>query len=176
MSGWTAATYLAAASAAVGVVSAISQGQQASAAAKYNSKVAENNAIASRQQAEANAAAQQRKARITQGSMRAGYGASGVGLEGSPMDVLEQSAAMAELDRQNILYGGQIRAQGYESTAGLEMMRSDNAVTGSYFNAGSALLTGATKGGMFEDTSSSGSGGTFYGLSGTGGTGLRRTG
>jgi hypothetical protein len=29
---------------------------------------------------------------------------------------------------------------------------------------------------MFEDTSPSGSGGTFYGLSGTGGTGLRRTG
>jgi hypothetical protein len=150
MSGWTAATYLAAASAAVGVVSAISQGQQAKGAAEYNAAVANNNAIAARQQADANAAAQQRKARLTLGSMRAGYGAAGVGLEGSPMDVLEQSASMAELDRQNILYGGALKAQGYESTAGLELMRGDAAVTGSYFNAGSALLTGAAKAGAFS--------------------------
>jgi hypothetical protein len=128
---------------------ALSGGQQANSAAKYNAAVANNNAIADRQQAAANAADQQRKARIQIGSMRAGYGASGVGLEGSPMDVLEQSAAMAELDRQNILYGGEVRARGYESTAGLELMQGKNAVKGSIFSAGSSLLTGMGKSGIF---------------------------
>jgi hypothetical protein len=143
-------TGLSAIGTAFSVVGALSQGQQSNSAAEYNAQVANNNAIASRQQAEANAAAQQRKARLTQGAMRAGYGAAGVGLEGSPMDVLEQSASMAELDRQNILYGGTLKAQGYGATAGLELMRGDAAVTGSYFNAGSALLTGAAKAGAFN--------------------------
>lgn len=137
--------YIAAAGAALSAVSAINQGQQAKDAAKYNAQLANNNAIAAQQQAAANAAAQSRKSRIQIGAMRAGYGAAGVGMEGSPMDVLEQSASMAELDRQNVLYGGAIRSQGYQSTAGLEMMRGDAAQTGSYFSAGSALLTGLGK-------------------------------
>lgn len=128
---------------------ALYQGQQARAAGDYNAAVARNNAIASRQQAEANAAAQQRKARMQMGAMAAAYGASGVTLEGSPMDVLEQSAAMAELDRQNILYSGELKAGGYEATAGLELMRGRAAQTGSYFTAGSALLTGAARSGAF---------------------------
>jgi hypothetical protein len=72
------------------------------------------------------------------------------------MDVLEQSASMAELDRQNILYGGTLKAQGYESTAGLELMRGDAAVTGSYFNAGSSLLMGMGKMGSFSGGDGSG--------------------
>jgi hypothetical protein len=85
--------------------------------------------------------------------MVAGYGASGVTMEGSPMDVLEASAATAELDRQNILYGGGLRTQGYQSTAGLELMRGQNAETGSYLSAGSSLLSGAAKAGAFDTAS-----------------------
>lgn len=150
---WVAsnATVIQAIGTAFSVIGALNQGQQAKSAAEYNAAVANNNAIAARQQAAANAAAQQRKARLQIGSMRAGYGASGVGLEGSPLDVLEQSAAMAELDRQNILYGGTLRSQGYQATAGLELMRGDAAETGSYLSAGSALLSGAAKMGTFSN-------------------------
>jgi len=130
---------------AMAVIGTLQQGQQASAAAGYNAAVARNNAAASQQQAAANAASQERKARLQIGAMRAGYGASGINLEGSPMDVIESSASLAELDRQNILYGGAIKSQGYESTAGLELMRGENAVTSSYFGAGSALLSGGAK-------------------------------
>ena len=147
------ATAIQAVGTAFSVIGALNQGRQANDAAQYNAAVANNNAIAARQQAEANAAAQQRKARLQIGSMRASYGASGVGLEGSPLDVIEQSAAMAELDRQNILYGGQLKSQGYQATAGLELMRGEAAVTGSYFNAGSALLTGMGKAGSFTSSS-----------------------
>jgi hypothetical protein len=135
---------------AMSVIGAINQGQQAKSAANYNAQLANNNAIAAQQQAAANAAAQQRKSRMQLGSIRAGYGASGITMEGSAMDVLEQSAAMAELDRQSILYGGEIKSQGYQSTAGLELMRGENAETGSYFSAGSALLTGMGKMGALD--------------------------
>lgn len=135
---------------AFSVIGALNQGQQAKNAAEYNAAVARNNAIASRQQATVAAEAQARKSRAQLGSMRAAYGASGVSMEGSPLDVLESSAAMAELDRQNILYSGELKAGGYESTAGLELMRGDAAETGSYFSAGSALLSGASRMGAFS--------------------------
>jgi hypothetical protein len=138
---------------AMSVIGALNQGQQAKDAANYNAQVANNNAIAAQQQAAANAAAQERKSRMQLGSIRAGYGASGITMEGSAMDVLEASAATAELDRQNILYGGGLKADGYRSTAGLELMRGEAAETGSYFSAGSALLSGAAKAGAFASGS-----------------------
>ena len=141
---------------AMAVIGALNQGQQAKSAANYNATVATNNAVASRQQAAANAEAQARKARLQMGAMRAGYGASGITMEGSAMDVLEQSAATAELDRQNILYGGELKAGGYQSTAGLELMRGEHAETSSYFNAGSSLLSGAAKMGAFDSGDGSG--------------------
>jgi len=159
---------------AISVVGALNQGQQASNAASYNAAVANNNAIAARQQAQAAAEAQARKARLQIGSMRAGYGASGVSIEGSPLDVIEASAAAAELDRQNILYSGELRAGGYESTAGLELMRGENAVTGSYFSAGSSLLKGAASAGAFNKTTQSDD--TLYFDDWGTGSNMRRTG
>lgn len=138
------------ASGAISAVGALSSGRQQQQASEYNAEIARRNAVAARQQAAANAEAQQRKARMQIGSMRAAYGASGVGLEGSPLDILESSAMMAELDRQNILYGGELSAIGYESNAGLELMRGENAVTGSYFGAASSLLSGAAEYGVLK--------------------------
>lgn len=123
-------------------VGAISQGVQASNAADYNAAVARNNALAARQQASANAEAQGRESRRRLGAMRAAYGASGVTMEGSPLDVIEQSAMEAELDRQNILYSGELKASGYEGTSELEEAKGSSAMTGSLFSAGSSLLTG----------------------------------
>lgn len=132
------------------VVGAISKGVQAKRSAEYNADVARNNAIAARQQAAANAEAQGRESRRRIGAMRASYGAAGVALEGSPLDVIESSAMEAEIDRQNILYSGEMKAQGYENTAGLEIMKGESAVTGSLFSAGSSLLTGAAEQGWFQ--------------------------
>lgn len=129
-------------STAFSVIGAISSGMQQKDAADYNAAVANNNAIAARQQAAANAEAQARESRRRIGSARAGYGASGVGLEGSPLDIIEQSAMEAEIDRQNILYAGDLKAQGFENTAALEKSKGKNAMTGAIFKAGSSLLTG----------------------------------
>jgi hypothetical protein len=131
-------------SAAMSAVSAVSQAQQQKSAAKYNQKVAENQAIAARQQAASNAEMQRRSSAKKIGSMQAAYAASGVSLEGSALDVLEESARNAELDRQNILYGGELRAMGSESTAALEKSRGDNAMSSGYLSAAGSLFKGAS--------------------------------
>jgi hypothetical protein len=143
MSGGTSAIMLAAT--AMSAIGGIAQGQQAKSAHNYNAQIAERNAVAARQQASADAAAQQRHARQVLGAARANYGASGVTLEGSPLDVLEMSAANAELDRQNILYKGSLRAMGYESDADMERMQGRSAQAAGYTRAASSVLTGTYK-------------------------------
>lgn len=44
------------------------------------------------------------------GAARAKFGAAGVRIEGTPLDVLGDLAAEAELDRQLALYGGRLRS------------------------------------------------------------------
>lgn len=150
MSGWTAAIV-----AAVGVVSSLSQAQQQKSAAKYNEKLAENQAVGARQEAAAAADRQQRQSAKTIGTMQASYAASGVSTEGSPLEVLEESARNAELDRLTILWNGEGRAQGYQNTAELERSRGKNAMASGYLSAaGSAMKGYAMFGGGKTDTES----------------------
>lgn len=137
MSGWTAAIV-----AAVGVVSSLSQAQQQKSAAKYNEKLAENQAVGARQEAAAAADRQQRQSAKTIGTMQASYAASGVSTEGSPLEVLEESARNAELDRLTILWNGEGRAQGYQNTAELERSRGKNAMASGYLSAAGSVMKG----------------------------------
>lgn len=138
MSGYTAAVM-----AVVGAVSAVSQAQQQKSAAKYNEKVANQQAQSARDVAAANADAQRRRSAKTIGSMQAQYGASGVTSEGSPLDILEQSARDAEMDYQNILYGGELSALGHQNTAALEKSRGKNAMASGYLSAAGSLFSAA---------------------------------
>jgi len=78
-------------------------------------KAADNAADQAKQAARENARRQSVEARKRIGLMRANYGASGVSIEGSPLDVLEESAANAELDRLTILHGGSVEAGRYRA-------------------------------------------------------------
>lgn len=128
------------------VIGAISGASAEKRAANYNAAAAERNAVVSRQNAAADAELQSREARRRIGAARAGYGASGVAIEGSPLDVLETSAAEAEMDKLNILYKGELQAMGYEDTAALSRSRAKDAGTAGLFKAGSAVLSGAQAG------------------------------
>jgi len=129
--------------AAVAAVGAVSQAQSARSAAKHNAAIAERNAGLSRQQAAMNEAAQRKDAYRAMGRIRAGYSAAGVTPEGTPLDVLEDSAAEAEFDSLNIRYKGELAATGYEDEAGMQRTRASSALTTGVFNAGTALLSGA---------------------------------
>lgn len=132
-------------SAGVTAVGALMSASAASNAAKYNAAVAERNAKIARQQAAAEEERSRLDAMRKLGSIRAGYGASGVAMEGTPLKVLEDSAMEAELDALTIRYNGELKAMGFESDAALERKRASSAMTTGIFKAGSALLTGAGK-------------------------------
>jgi hypothetical protein len=136
--------------AAVAVVGAVAQARSARAAAKYNTAIAERNAVVSRQQAGVAETAQRQDSYRAMGRIRAGYSAAGVTPEGTPLDVLEDSAAEAELDALNIRYKGELSAIGYEGEAGLQRIRAKSALSTGVFNAGTALLAGA--GGYYSNT------------------------
>lgn len=131
--------------AAVSAVGAMSQASSAADAATYNRQVASQNASIATQQGDADALQQRRVNELRMGSVRAGYGASGVSNEGSPLDVLSSSAAQAELDVQNIKYGASLKALGYSNTATLDQSRASAAQTNGLYGAAAAALTGGAK-------------------------------
>lgn len=141
----SASTYIAAAAAAMTAASSIQQGRQAQASAQFNSDMMNRNATIARQQAAAEEEKHRRLGYMRQGAARAAYGASGVAMEGSPLDVLEQSAAQEELDALNIRYRGEIGAQSAEGQGQLSRMRGEAASQAGYMGAGSAILMGAAK-------------------------------
>lgn len=149
---------------------AIQSGNAASAADNYNAEVAAANATAATQQAQQNAMLQQQQAKQQLGSVVASYGASGVDAgSGSALDVLSMSASNAELDRQTILYKGQLQANGYTDEAQLDSSSAANAGEQGDLKAASSLLTGAANVySKIPGSAGSGTAGSSDNLSGNG--------
>lgn len=120
----------------------IQQAQAARAAAEYNAAIAERNAVMSQQQAAVEEQKQRNLSYKRLSAVRAGYGAAGVQIEGSPLDVLEESAASAELDALTIRHGGEVRATAFRQEAALERMRGRSETRAGYLGAAGTLLTG----------------------------------
>jgi hypothetical protein len=135
--------YIMAASAAVSAIGAIQQGKAAKAAADYNATISIQNAQIARADAAAMAGQQDRENYLRLGAIRAAQGKSGgeVG-EGSVLDVLGDTAAQGELEKQNIIYQGEQRARGFTNTATLDTFSGKQAQTAGYMKAGSELLSG----------------------------------
>jgi hypothetical protein len=133
------------AGAAFSAYGAIRAASAEKAAANYQRQVADNNATASRQAAVADERRQRMLASKQLGQMRANYAASGLSMDGSPEDVLADSATNAELDVLIIRSNGENRARGYQSDSNLSRMRGDSAAESGYLSAAGTLLGGAAK-------------------------------
>lgn len=120
----------------------IAQGETTNNMLKYNANVQIQNAANARAAAALNANKQSIMAQKTLGAIQANYGASGVeGTSGSVMDVMAASASNAELDRQNILYGGEIKAINSENQASMDRFEGSQAVSAGYLNAVASMAT-----------------------------------
>jgi hypothetical protein len=154
------------ASAAMGAVGAMQQADAQAAnyraqaqANEYNATVNRNNAQVASDQANAQEEAQRRHFAVLQGQAAAGIAQSGTGFDGSNLDVLKQNAIANELDSLTIRYEGDNKSKGLQSqaqldtfNAGVNKMNASNAQTAGYLNAGSALLSGATKYSYYNTT------------------------
>lgn len=134
------------AAAGIAAVGAVKQGQAAQAAATFNAMAAEADASQARSDALAQSMQTQRENVLRLGSMRASAGAGGGTMEGSVLDVLADTAAQGELQRQWVLYQGEARARGYRTTATLDRMQGKAAADAGLMRAGTELFSGGVGG------------------------------
>jgi hypothetical protein len=136
--------YIAAVGTAVSAVGAVAQGQAAKNASEYNARLAERDALLARKKSEEEERRYRLQSQKQKGAMRAAYARAGVTMEGSPMDVLAESAYTAELDALTIRAGGRAQSASLESQARIARLQGRSQLAGSYASAASELLGGAT--------------------------------
>lgn len=135
-----------AAGTAISVLGALKAGDSAQIAAKFNEEVNLQNAAIARSNAADQARIIDRQNYLRLGAARAAQGhAGGVADTGSAWDVIADAAAQGELEKQYVLYQGELKARGFTNTAELDAYGGEVAKTGSYWKAGSELLSGAVK-------------------------------
>jgi hypothetical protein len=135
-----------AASTAVAVVGAVQQAQAARETAKTQRKVAEYNVQVAQQQAQLERARIEDRRRQVIAAQRAGYGAAGVTAEGSPLDVLTETAKESGYDAALAAYNAQLQAQRATMAGQLAQQESRAQETAAYYQAGGSLLSGIGSG------------------------------
>lgn len=151
-------TWMFVASAVVGAVGAVAQGNAASAQAKteaaahdYNAAELRTHADIVSQQAGAKEDVQRRNAAQQLGLLNAAAAQSGIGTQGSAATVSRESAINAEMDALNIRYEGTVERRGLLAQSKLSgyqaqgaRMNAKTAKTSGYINAASSALSAGT--------------------------------
>jgi len=130
---------------AMSMQSQIAQGKSQNAWNQYNASVAERDAEAARQSAAYEAGLKRKEGERILGRQRALFGKAGVTFEGSPLLLMEETAANIEMDALMIERTGKLTGQRYESEATLSRMKGKSAQTTGYYGAYTTLMTGASQ-------------------------------
>ena len=146
----TVAIILSVAATAASTYAAYEGGRQQKKAADLSAKLAERDAENARAAARIRAENYAEEARRRMATMRAGYAASGVTMEGTPLLVMMETAREVEKDIQRIKWGGEAQASAFEGEAGLQRMIGKQAYQTGIMGAGTSLLTGASRMGAME--------------------------
>lgn len=78
-------------------------------------------------------------------NMRAQYLSSGIALEGSPADVIADSATQASLDEQAVKYSAQVRSDNYAFEGRLARANAKSAMMGGFLGAAGAIVGGLSQ-------------------------------
>jgi hypothetical protein len=134
------------ASTAVAAYGAVQQGQSQAEADRYNRQLQQQEAEVATQQAEAQVASDKQLATRQMGEIAASYGASGVDVgQGSPLEVLSDQAAEAQIKQNIATYRARVAATGDVNSANLYGLYADQARQAALARAGSTILTGASQ-------------------------------
>lgn len=128
---------------AVSAYGAVSQGESAAAAARYNADIQRKQAIQTENVAADQAAQQKEKGRKLAATQTA-MGAAG-GLEtttGTMGDIISETKKYSELDALRITNNAARSAWGMQTQAGLDEWKGEQAQTAGYVSAGSSILGG----------------------------------
>lgn len=120
------------------------EGDAAQQQAEFSAQVAEAEARQAREAAAFDEGQRRERARFMLSDQRQRFLASGVDLEGSPLEVLAFNAGQAELDALSARYEGEVRAQSLTTEAAARRYQGRVAQTQARAGAGMALLQGRT--------------------------------
>jgi len=126
----------------VSAAGAVSSGIAQSNMAKYNAEVQRQNAETLRKAGEVEAARVRQKGEDLLAQQRATYGAAGVEFEGSPLLLMQETAARVEQDALAARYGYQVKASQAEATAGLQDFYGSSALSSGWLGGAASLLKG----------------------------------
>jgi hypothetical protein len=127
---------------AISAMGAVSQANAQQASHQFNAQLNERDATVATQQASAEAVRIKRESDLAQGRMIAGFGASGLSVDGSALDALAESAGQAQLDIETVKYRGNLKSMGYHDSARLDRMAGDTAEQQGKLRTASEVLTG----------------------------------
>ncbi|MFD2052803.1 hypothetical protein ACFSQT_06675 [Mesorhizobium calcicola] len=130
---------------ALSVGGALAEGQQSKQMADAQARAYEQQARADAQSAAFEQGQERHKQDLLLSQARAQAGASGVGMAGSPAEVLAANARQGQIDIKAIRYSSQLRQNNLNSQAAISRFSGRQAVTASIFNAGNALVGGLSK-------------------------------
>lgn len=130
---------------AVSAVGQAKAGSAAESAANYNAQTNVLNAQNTLESGRMVEAEQRYQDSLVLAQGRANVGASGVTLEGSPMDVLAERAKQAEINALDIRRTARLDAQAQLRGAQSDILAGQQAKTASTFGVASTLLTGGAK-------------------------------
>jgi uncharacterized protein YqkB len=139
-------------------LAANAEGKSAENMSRYNAAMQEREAQQIEQQTAAQQKLQAEQADRQMSTMRAGLGASGaVTTEGAPLLIQSTQAIQNEYDNMMTGYQGSEQALAARSQGQLDLLqgkidrtKGKNAMYSSFIGAGSSLLTGFGKSGMFD--------------------------
>jgi hypothetical protein len=94
--------------------------QQVAATSEYNAKTLENQAITAELEGRENIRRRRQEAKTYLAKQRVGFAKAGVTEEGSPLEVAAKTAALLEMDAQDVNRAAQYRARLLRSAAGEE--------------------------------------------------------
>jgi hypothetical protein len=135
---------------ALSVGGALVEGQQSKQMADYQAKAYEQQARADAQSAAFEQSQERYKQDLLKSQARAQAGASGVGISGSPTEVLAANARQGQVDLDAIQYGSRLRQNNLNSQAAISRFSGKQAATASIFKAGSSLVSGLS--GLYDPT------------------------
>ena len=125
----------------VSAYSAYQQGKMQRDLNEYNAKIAENNKILADRQYEIDHKEHQKRYRRLLGNQRVSYAKSGVTMEGSVIDVIEDSAIASNWEIQKMKYNRDVRKAGYTASATRSRFVGQSAYWAGKMNAAGTLLT-----------------------------------
>ena len=130
---------------AFSAIGTLQQARASADAAEYNSRVAEMEASAVKISGAREVEKLEREKRLTAAQQRAGYAKAGVRLEGSPFEVLSETATQYQLDIEAQKYTTRVGISRAQSEAQIARQRAGAYRTAGMIGFGQTLLTGIGK-------------------------------